>query len=94
MTGQLRNHRQQPFEAEDLLLSAAPRNFKTLFVAATGFLILAAIYTSMLIVQRQASLQAVSRYNVTWLLSQAAMEVARTRSCGWRLSPTRQHSQP
>lgn len=77
MTGQLRTHRQQRIEAEDPLLSAGPRSFKTLFIAATGFLILAAVYTSMLIVQRQASLQAVSRYNVTWLLSQAAMEVAR-----------------
>jgi diguanylate cyclase (GGDEF)-like protein len=58
-------------------LPAGPRSFKTLFIAATGFLITAAIYTSVLVVQRQASLQAVSRYNVTWLLSQAAMEVAR-----------------
>lgn len=55
----------------------SPRSFKLMFIAATSFLILAAVYSSMLIVQRQASLRAVSRYDATWLLSQAALEVAR-----------------
>jgi diguanylate cyclase (GGDEF)-like protein len=59
------------------LPTAGPRSFKLLFIVATGFLIIAAVYTSLLILQRQKSLQDVSRYNVTWLLSQAAMEVAR-----------------
>jgi diguanylate cyclase (GGDEF)-like protein len=60
-----------------LLPPAGPRSFKLLFIAATGFLIIAAVHTSLLIMQRQKSLQDVSRSNVTWLLSQAAMEVAR-----------------
>ncbi len=59
---------------------AAPRNFKPPFIAATAILIIAAIYTSVLIMRQQTSLQAVSRYNVTWLLSQAAMELARLES--------------
>ncbi len=37
----------------------------------------AAAYTSSLIVQRQRALREVSRYNLTWLVSQAALEVAR-----------------
>ena len=54
-----------------------PRTFTRLFVAATAFLALAAIYSSVLIVERQHSLYAVSRYNASWLVSQAAVEVAR-----------------
>lgn len=37
----------------------------------------AATYTSFLIVQRQQALREVSRYNLTWLVSQAALEVSR-----------------
>ncbi len=59
------------------LSPSGPRSFRLLFIVATGFLVLAAVYTSVLIVQRQQSLYAVSRYNATWLLSQAAVEVAR-----------------
>lgn len=40
-------------------------------------LAVAAVYTSFLIVQRQQVLREVSRYNLTWLVSQAALEVAR-----------------
>lgn len=40
-------------------------------------LALAALYTSFLIVQRQQALREVSRYNLTWLVSQAALELAR-----------------
>jgi len=40
-------------------------------------LVLAAAYTSSLIVQRQQALREVSRYNLTWLVSQAALEVSR-----------------
>ncbi len=36
-----------------------------------------AVYTSMLIFQRQKALQAVSRYNLTWLASQGATELTR-----------------
>ncbi len=36
-----------------------------------------AVYTSMLIFQRQKALQAVSRYNLTWLASQSATELTR-----------------
>lgn len=54
-----------------------PASFKVLFSCVTGFLVLVASYVSLLIVERQSSLDAVSRYNSTWLLSQAATEVAR-----------------
>jgi len=40
-------------------------------------LVLAAAYTSSLIVRRQQALREVSRYNLTWLVSQAALEVSR-----------------
>ena len=56
---------------------ATPGSFRLLFIVATVFLVGAALYTSVLIVKRQQSLYAVSRYNATWLLSQAAVEVAR-----------------
>lgn len=46
-----------------------------------GFVLLllaiAAVATSVLIVERQAALQRVSRYNLTWLLSQAVSETLR-----------------
>ena len=57
--------------------AAGPRSFRLLFVIATGFLMLAAAYITVLIVDRQRSLYAVSRYNASWLLSQSALEVAR-----------------
>src|ERR1700712_6140109 len=60
--------------------SAGPAAFRRTFMAATLFLMVAAGYTSVLIVQRQPALQAVSRYNVTWLLSQGALEVARLQA--------------
>lgn len=43
-------------------------------------LALAAVYTSFLIVQRQQTLREVARYNLTWLVSQAGLEVARLQS--------------
>jgi diguanylate cyclase (GGDEF)-like protein len=39
-----------------------------------------ALYASVLIVQRQAMLRDVSRYNVSWTVSQAAMEVTRLQA--------------
>ena len=59
---------------------AGPAAFRGMFMAATLLLLIAAGYTSILIVQRQQSLQAISRYNVTWLISQAALEVARLQA--------------
>ncbi len=59
------------------LSPAAPRRFRLLFVGVTTFLVLAALYTSVLIVKRQQTLYEVSRYNSSWLLSQAAVEVTR-----------------
>jgi diguanylate cyclase (GGDEF)-like protein len=59
------------------MTAAGPRSFRLLFIIATGFLILAAGYITVLIIDRQQSLYAVSRYNASWLLSQAASEVAR-----------------
>jgi C4-dicarboxylate-specific signal transduction histidine kinase len=46
-------------------------------VMLTVVLTAAAIYTFSLIIQRQTALREVSRYNATWLVSQAAMEVSR-----------------
>jgi diguanylate cyclase (GGDEF)-like protein/PAS domain S-box-containing protein len=50
---------------------------KLLLAATIGFFIAAAAYTSILIVKRQEALQQSSRYNVTWLVSQAVTEVAK-----------------
>ena len=50
---------------------AEPRTFRLLFIIITGVLVAAAFYSSVLIFERQKSLHAVSRYNVTWLVSQA-----------------------
>jgi diguanylate cyclase (GGDEF)-like protein len=59
--------------------SAAPSAlaFKRVFMTVTVFLVALALYTTVLIVQRQRALGEVSRYNTTWLTSQAAYEVAR-----------------
>jgi signal transduction histidine kinase/DNA-binding response OmpR family regulator len=53
-------------------------NVKRLLLGlALGFLAVAVIANSVLIVNRQEALGRVSRYNLTWLLSQAAHEVLR-----------------
>ena len=53
-------------------------NVKRLLLAlALGFLAVAVIANSVLIVNRQDALGRVSRYNLVWLLSQAAHEVLR-----------------
>jgi diguanylate cyclase (GGDEF)-like protein len=77
MIGWLRRRWRRRSGIADAILPSGPHNVKVLLIVATSILAVAAVYTSNLIVQRQASLQAVSRYNVTWLLSQATMEVAR-----------------
>lgn len=53
------------------------RAVKLGLLAIVPVLALAAVYTSFLIVQRQRTLGEVSRYNVTWLVSQAGLEIAR-----------------
>ncbi len=59
------------------MLGGRPRLF-TLMLAALSVLMLAAsIYMSVLIRDRQQALSQVSRYNVTWVTSQAALELAR-----------------
>ncbi|CAN5649585.1 hypothetical protein BH10PSE6_BH10PSE6_35460 [soil metagenome] len=50
---------------------------RLLLALALGFLAVAVIANSVLIVNRQEALGRVSRYNLTWLLSQAAHEVLR-----------------
>ena len=50
---------------------------KDVILVAIAALILGAAYTSVLIVQRQSALAAMSRYNLTWLVSQAGLEVSR-----------------
>lgn len=50
---------------------------KLVLVLVLVFLAAAALINSLLIVQRQAALDRVSRYNLTWLLSQAAHESLR-----------------
>ncbi len=55
----------------------ATRFLKAGFVVLTALLVVAAVYTSTLIVNRQATLRDVSRYNATWLVSQASLEVGR-----------------
>jgi diguanylate cyclase (GGDEF)-like protein len=59
------------------------------FLIAIAFLAAAAAYTSVLIIERQQSLRAISRYNVTWLVSQAALEVARLQTAigSYRIRP-------
>ncbi|MDB5372052.1 MAG: bifunctional diguanylate cyclase/phosphodiesterase [Belnapia sp.] len=59
------------------------------FLIVIGFLAVAAAYTSILILQRQQALRAVSRYSVTWLISQSALEVARLQVAigTYRLQP-------
>src|SRR5260370_40588676 len=48
-----------------------------LLLSALTFLAVAVVVNSLVIVERQEALGRVSRYNLTWLLSQAAHEVLR-----------------
>ena len=50
---------------------------KLMFTGVIGFLAAAALYASVLIAQRQAVLDSEARYNITWLTSQAGLELAR-----------------
>jgi diguanylate cyclase (GGDEF)-like protein len=60
--------------------SRLSRGVTLVFVFLTAFLIIGAVYTSTLILQRQMALREASRYNATWLVSQAALEVSRLTS--------------
>jgi diguanylate cyclase (GGDEF)-like protein len=51
--------------------------WKDCILGAMALLMLGAAYTSVLIVRRQTALAAMSRYNLTWLVSQAGLEVSR-----------------
>ncbi len=66
-----------------------PRLQRAGFITIIGVLVLVAGYVSVLISQRQQSLTAVSRYNVTWLLSQGVLEVSRlqTAIASYRAEP-------
>ncbi|WP_052389583.1 putative bifunctional diguanylate cyclase/phosphodiesterase [Belnapia moabensis] len=66
-------HRPQP-------PAGLPRLQRFGFVAIIGVLVLVAAYVSVLINQRQQSLTAAARYNVTWLVSQGVIEVARLQA--------------
>ncbi len=73
MPGPEANHRSQP-------PAGMPRIQRFGFITIIGVLVLVAAYVSVLINQRQQSLTAVSRYNVTWLMSQGVLEVARLQT--------------
>jgi len=64
-------------ELERLPQSRNSRLVKLGLLGIVLALVLAAAYTSSLIVRRQQALREVSRYNLTWLVSQAALEVSR-----------------
>ena len=53
------------------------RKIKLLLAIVIACFIAAAVYISTLVVERQRSLEQISRYNVAWLVSQAATEYAR-----------------
>lgn len=55
----------------------SPRAFKLLLGGFSLLILGATLYTSMLISERQRALSEVSRYNVTWAVSQAALEMSR-----------------
>ena len=55
------------------------RTVKLLLVAIVGCFVLATAYMSMLIIERQAALAQVSRYNTSWLASQALAEFLRVQ---------------
>ena len=56
---------------------SSPRRLRWFLVLSLAVLAAAAVAVSGLIVERQAALERVSRYNVPWVLSQAAQETLR-----------------
>ena len=69
--------RRSRMDRSNMTSHTAHGKLRILFLGVTCLLVLAAWYTSLLILERQRSLEAVSRYNSTWVLSQAATELAR-----------------
>jgi diguanylate cyclase (GGDEF)-like protein len=67
------------------------RRVKLLLAAVIVFFVAAAAYISTLVIDRQQALEQVSRYNVAWLVGQAATEYARLEqrlsAYGWPDSP-------
>jgi signal transduction histidine kinase/CheY-like chemotaxis protein len=57
-----------------------PKHFAWMLGALAAMLVAVVAYTSVLIVLRQSALADVSRYNLTWVVSQAALEVSRLES--------------
>jgi signal transduction histidine kinase/CheY-like chemotaxis protein len=53
------------------------RRLMIAFAGVTAILVASALYISVLLVQEQTVLREVAHYNVTWMVSQAAMETAR-----------------
>src|SRR5437764_585914 len=58
------------------------RKIKLLLAAVIVVFVAAAAYISTLVIERQTALEQVSRYNVAWLVSQAATEYAGLILCG------------
>ena len=50
---------------------------KDVLLATMALLLLGAAYTCVVVVRRQGAINAVSRYNLTWIVSQAGLEVSR-----------------
>ncbi len=71
-----------PPEPQPRVVSPAglPRSQRFGFLIVIAFLAAAAAYVSVLISQRQQSLTSISRYNVTWLVSQGVLEVVRLQA--------------
>jgi signal transduction histidine kinase len=63
--------------ASEKLRRARPRAFTVLLATLSLLMLAASIYMSVLIRDRQRALSQISRYNVTWVVSQAALELAR-----------------
>lgn len=55
----------------------SPRGFRAVLISISVFLMATAVYISVLVSERQRSLEEVARYDSTWLLTQAGIEVAR-----------------
>ncbi|HEX3347152.1 MAG TPA: EAL domain-containing protein, partial [Acetobacteraceae bacterium] len=53
---------------------------RTLFAAMAALLLGLAVYTALLIVREKAELREISRYNLTWMVTQAALQVDRFTS--------------
>ena len=60
-----------------IALPAWASRSRSVLLAATILLIGVAFYLSVLIVQRQHALENVSRYNLTWLVTQSVPELNR-----------------